>query len=420
MGWWQQLFGMQAARPASDDDFWYRPVAAATSGGMRVNAASATRASAVYACVVLLSDTVGSLPLHIFERTTNGKRRAENHPLADILQHQPNVWQSSQEFRTMMQTHALLRGNAIARRLSGPRGAVDQLVPLNPDHVQIDQLESGRLVYRYTPSGDAQAVTLSQDEVFHLRAPLLDATGVLGVSPIDHAADVVGGMLAAQAYGNRFFANDARSSVYIKHPGHLKNTEALAKTWERAHGGDNQHRVAILEEGMEVGQLSVTPEQAQFLETRKFLVGDIARIFRVPPHMIGDHEKGASFASVEQQSLDFVTHSIRPWLTRWEEAIRRDLIINPDRFFAEHVVEGLLRGDIKARYEAYAIGRQWGWLSVNDIRKKENLNPVEDGDAYLVPLNMVPAGEARRSDGRGIILGTPQSLDSTHTKCVVH
>ena len=196
-----------------------------------------------------------------------------------------------------------------------------------------------------------------------------------------------------QDYGNRFLGNNAQPSVVLTHPGQLgaEGAKNLKAGWRQAQGSGQQHGVAVLEEGMDIRTLSVTPEQAQFLETRKFTVTDICRIFRVPPHMIADLEK-ATFSNIEHQSLDFTVHSLRPWLVRWEQSIARDLIVNNRAFFAEHNVDGLLRGDLKTRYEAYAIARQWGWLSVNEIRRLENKNPVPGGDEFLSPLNMTPAG----------------------------
>jgi hypothetical protein len=248
--------------------------------------------------------------------------------------------------------------------------------------------------------------------VWHLRG--LSSDGLVGLSPIQLMRQAIGLGMATEEFGARFFGNDARPGGVLQHPGVLGNEafERLQSSWETRHGGlSNSHRVAILEEGMQYSQIGIPPEDAQFLETRKFQVTEIARAFRVPPHMLADLER-ATFSNIEHQSIEFVVHSIRPWLVRWEQSIQQQLMLDRDRqkYFAEFVVDGLLRGDTVSRYQAYATGRQNGWLSANDIRTLENMNPVDGGDIYLVPLNMVPADMAGETmnqdapagnDGRG-------------------
>lgn len=218
------------------------------------------------------------------------------------------------------------------------------------------------------------------------------------MSPIDAARHSIGAQIAATEYAARFWANDARPGGIIKHPGHFKDADSktnFIRAWQRALTGANRHKVNVLEHGMEYQETRLTNEQSQFLETRKYQNEDIARIFRLPPHKVGINEH-STFSNIEHQGLEFVTDTMLPWLKRWEQAIRRDLILEPERpvIFAEFNVDGLLRGDIESRYRAYAIGRNWGWLSVNEVRAKENLNGIgEDGDVYLQPLNMQPAGE---------------------------
>ena len=390
-----KLLGLdkKAATQPPDSDFWYAPISGRTQSGANVSPDSSLGVSAVLACVVLLSDTVASLPLHMYSRRNDGgKEIIPNHPLYDLLHSQSNKWQTAFELRQMLQTHVLLRGNAYAEIIPGPRGAVDQLVPLHPDRMRVEQLDSGNIVYRYTIPGKPERL-YSADDIFHLRGPICDKDGLCGVSLIDLQREAIGGAMAVQDYGNRFLGNNAQPSVVLTHPGQLgaEGAKNLKAGWRQAQGSGQQHGVAVLEEGMDIRTLSVTPEQAQFLETRKFTVTDICRIFRVPPHMIADLEK-ATFSNIEHQSLDFTVHSLRPWLVRWEQSIARDLIVNNRAFFAEHNVDGLLRGDLKTRYEAYAIARQWGWLSVNEIRRLENKNPVPGGDEFLSPLNMTPAG----------------------------
>ena len=319
--------------------------------------------------------------------STGGKRVEPDHPLADLLTRQPNSWQSAFEFRQLLQQHLLLRGNAYAAIVPGVRGAVDELIHLSPDRVTVASTDEG-VAYVYRDGAGAD-ITYTQNEIFHLRGPMLDDSGLVGLSVIDFQRETIGGALAAQAYGNRFFSNDARPGVVLTHPGTLgaEPQQRLKDGWRKAHGDGGQHGVAVLEEGMDVKTLSITPEQAQFLGARKYSATDIARIFRVPPHLIGDLER-ATFSNIEHQGIDYVTHALRPWLVRWEQAISRQLMIAPQTFFAEHRIEGLLRGDTKTRYEGYAIARQWGWMSVNEIRSLENLNPIAGGDQFLAPLNM--------------------------------
>jgi HK97 family phage portal protein len=257
--------------------------------------------------------------------------------------------------------------------------------------VSVEQREDMTLLYTVRRP-DGSTIELAQDQVLHLRGLTSDA--VLGRSVISDARDVIGPAFATQQYAGKFWANDATPGVVLKHPAKLSQDAAtrLKDSWNSAFAGSgNARRTALLEEGMTIERLNMTAEDAQFLETRKLQRSEIAGLFRVPPHMIGDLER-ATFANIEHQGIAFVTHCIRPWLVRWEQAIQRDLITAEQVYFAEHAVEGLLRGDIKSRYDAYAVGRNWGWLSVNDIRRLENLNAIDSGDIYLQPLNMVEAG----------------------------
>ena len=239
---------------------------------------------------------------------------------------------------------------------------------------------------------------LTDDRVWHLRG--LSNDGLDGYSPISLMRQAIGLSMAAEKFGAKFFGNDARPGGILLHPGQLGDEAAkrLTETWESRHGGlSGAHRVAVLEEGLSYKEIGIPPDDAQFLETRKFQVNEIARIYRIPPHMLADLER-ATFSNIEHQSIDFVTHTIRPWLVRWEQSIKQNLMVpaDRDRYFAEFLVDGLLRGDTKSRYEAYAIGRQNGWFSADDIREMENLNPLPDGkgEEYLIPLNMIPAGSA--------------------------
>ncbi|MDI3341602.1 MAG: phage portal protein [Sphaerobacter sp.] len=365
---------------------------ARSSSGLAVNEESALRVAAVYSAVRVLAETLAMLPLHVYRRLARGKDRASEHPLYPLLHDQPNPEMTSFVFRETLMGHLALWGNAYAQIVYDGAGRVAELWPLRPDWMDVDRDASGRLRYVYrTPAG---ARTFAPSEVLHI--PALSFDGLKGKPPLAVAREAIGLALATQEYGARFFANDARPGIVLKHPGTLsdKARANLLESWNRMHQGlRGAHRAAVLEEGMDIATVGIPPEDAQFLESRRFQVTEIARIFRVPPHLIGDLDR-ATYSNIEQQSLEFVQYTMLPWLRRWEQAINAKLFTEQERrdgYFVEFQVEGLLRGDTKSRYEAYAVGRQNGWLSANDIRELENLNPIEGGDVYLVPLNMVPA-----------------------------
>lgn len=351
------------------------------------------RHSAVYACVRLLAETVASLPLHVYRRTATGKELATDHPLYRVLHDSPNDEMTSFQFREVMQAHLALWGNAYAQIQRDGSGRI-QLWPIQPQYVQPERNNAGQIVYKvyqYQTTGTFRY--LSYDEMLHI--PGLSFNGIVGLSPIGLAREAIGLGLAAEKFGARFFGSGTNFGTVLTHPNSLSD-EALAhlrRSFEkRAKGLDNSHSMLILEEGLDIKNVAIPPEDSQFIETRKFQVNDIARIFRIPPHMIGDLER-ATFSNIEQQSIEFVQHTIRPWLVRWEQQINKKLLGGD--YFAEFNVDGLLRGDIKSRYEAYAIARQNGWMSANDIRRLENMDPLPGrvGDTYLVPLNMQDAAQ---------------------------
>jgi HK97 family phage portal protein len=363
-----------------------------TASGATVTTEGSLKNTTVFACVRVLAESVASLPLIVYERLGDGrgKRRAGEHSLYRILHDLSNTEMTSVELRETLMGHLALWGNAYGEIERDRGGRVRGLWPLRPDQMTVQRV-AGRLIYVYQLP-DGQRMTLPADMVMHLRG--LSTDGVMGYSPIALARQAVGLALATEEFGSRFFGNGARPGGVLQHPGVLSKDaqDRLRKSLESRHRGlSNAHRLMILEEGMTLKEVGIPPEDAQFLETRRFQVAEIARMFRVPLHMVGELER-ATNNNIEHQSLEFVIHTLRPWLVRWEQAISRDLLTPAERarYFAEHLIDGLLRGDIKSRYEAYATGRQNGWLSANDIRELENQNPVEGGDMYLVPLNMVP------------------------------
>ena len=370
-----------------------------TSGsGKSVTVQSAIQLSTVYACVRVISETIASLPLGIYETVNDGNEKATDHPLYRLLHDEPNSEMTSFVFREVMLAHLLLYGNSYSQIIRSGKNQVIGLYPLLPDHMDVDRDSKGNLTYTYTTS-DGKTVSIKPRDVLHI--PGLGFDGVMGYSPIALEKNAIGLGIASEEYGSKFFSNGARPSGILTHPNTVKNPKALRESWNSAYGGSsNSNRVAILEEGMKFEPIAIPNNEAQFLETRKFQVDEICRIFRVPPHLVGNLEH-ATFSNIEHQSIDFAVHTIRPWLVRIEQAMNRALLSDQEkgRFFVQFNIDGLMRGDYKSRMEGYAIGRQNGWLSANDIRALENQNPIpadQGGDAYLVNGNMISISTAMK------------------------
>lgn len=375
-----------------------------STSGKNVNERSAMQMTAVYACVRILSEAVAGLPLHLYRYNEDGgKEKAMDHPLYGLLHDEPNPEMTSFVFRETLMTHLLLWGNAYAQIIRNGKGEILALYPLMPNKMQVDRNDKGQLFYTYSRSKDEanvkdnSTVVLKPDDVLHI--PGLGFDGLVGYSPIAMAKNAIGMAIACEEFGAKFFANGASPSGVLEHPGILKDPERVRTSWNAAYGGSsNAHKVAVLEEGMKYTPISISPNEAQFLETRKFQINEIARIFRVPPHMVGDLEK-SSFSNIEQQSLEFVKYTLDPWVIRWEQSLSRALFSKDEKksYFFKFNVEGLLRGDYQSRMTGYATARQNGWMSANDIRELENLDriPSEDGgDLYLVNGNMLSLDKA--------------------------
>lgn len=375
-----------------------------SSAGKNVNERSAMQMTAVYSCVRILAEAVAGLPLHLYRyKEDGGKERAIDNNLYHLLHDEPNKEMSSFIFRETLMTHLLLWGNAYAQIIRNGKGEVVALYPLMPNKMQVDRNENGELYYIYTRSSDEAktmegvTVYLTPRDVLHI--PGLGFDGLVGYSPIAMAKNAIGLAIATEEYGAKFFANGAAPSGVLEHPGTIKDPSRLRENWNSTFGGSaNSGKVAVLEEGMKYTPISISPEQAQFLETRKFQIDEIARIFRVPPHMVGDLEK-SSFSNIEQQSLEFVKYTLDPWVIRWEQSLSRALLNEDEKrkYFFKFNLEGLLRGDYESRMSGYAVARQNGWMSANDIRELENMDkiPAEDGgDLYLINGNMLPLNKA--------------------------
>jgi HK97 family phage portal protein len=400
MGILTQFFA-QSFHPSQEPPKWLNAFAAwATASGLNVTPETALGVTAVFACIRVLAESVASLPLAVFRRLPDGrsKAKATDHYLYRLLHDQPNPEMTSFEFRETLMGHLGGWGNAYADIEVDGNGRVAALWPLLPNKMEKITRENGELIYHYRvpDSVGGRVRQLRGEFVFHLRG--LGADGLVGYSPIKLHCQAIGLTQAAEQFGATFFKNNARPAAVLEHPGQLgdKAQENLRTSWEAIHSGlENAHRLAILEEGMKMHEVGIPPDDAQFLQTRKFQIPEIGRMYRMQPHKIQDLEH-ATFSNIEHQSIEFVVDTLRPWLVRWEQRIHSDLLLprERDEFFAEFNVDGLLRGDIASRYGAYSVGRNGGWLSVNDIRERENMNPISGGDVYLQPLNMAPLAQA--------------------------
>ncbi|WP_303864248.1 phage portal protein [Alkalibaculum bacchi] len=368
---------------------------AGTSSGKPVNEHTAMQMTAVYSCVRILAETLAGLPLHVYKyNDSGGKEKYLQHPLYKLLHDEPNPEMTSFTFRETLMSHLLLWGNAYAQIIRNARGEVIALYPLMRNKMTVDRDKNGRLFYLYQRTIE-DSPTLKKDSLVYLdpsdvlHIPGLGFDGLVGYSPIAMAKNAVGLAIATEEYGAKFFANGAAPGGVLEHPGTIKDPQRVKDSWNTAYqGSSNSHRVAVLEEGMKYQPIGISPDQAQFLETRKFQINEIARIFRVPPHMLADLEK-SSFSNIEQQSLEFVKYTLDPWVVRWEQTMYRSLLMESEKptVFIKFNVDGLLRGDYASRMNGYATARQNGWMSTNDIRELENLDriPVEfGGDLYLI------------------------------------
>ena len=383
------------AHPASATANWSTYFGGSpTSSGVTVTPESSLQASAVYACTSVVAGTLSTLPVNLYRRLPSGGREhAIDHPLYDLLHDTPNDLLTSCEFREMMQAHLCLRGNAYAEIIRDAAGVVRALEPIHPDRVSVFQKSRG-ITYSIQDASGPQRV-LTPDVVLHIRG--LGPDGVLGYSPITLARNSIGLAMATETHGAKLFSNGARPSGILETTGNLTDAQlkALREHWEKIHSGpENANRMAILNGGMKYAGVSMSNDDAQFLETRKFQIPEIARIFRVPLHKIQDMS-GATFSNIEHQAIEFVTDCIRPWAVKWEQRMNAVLLTPTERrgYYIEFELSALLRGDTASRFNAYKIGREGGWLSSNDIRDLENMNRIEGGDTYMQPMNFTQLGK---------------------------
>ena len=391
-GLFARLFRSSPENPStslSNPAAWLTGLFGTSKTGVQVSEDNALTFSAVYAAVRIISETIASIPLNVYQADGETRVKAVGHPVQDLLAKAPNSVSSTFTFREAMASNLVLHGNAYAKIEMNAAGRPTALIPLNPMKVEVKVVD-GEKVYVFDKKH-----TYLDYEMLHFVG--LSFNGLTGKSPLSMAREAVAIGLAAQEYGARFYSNGANAGGVITAPGRL-NTEVvkrLRESWNRAQSGlGSSHSTAILEEGMKYEKIGLDPEAAQFLQSRKFQVNEIARIFRIPPSYLADLENSSTRANTEQQAIQFVRDCITPYVRRMEVELNRKLFREDEpNLYAYFTMEGLMRGDQKARYEAYATARQWGWLSVNDIRDLENLNPVEGGNIYLQPLNMVQSGQ---------------------------
>lgn len=405
-------FGKARADPKdSTAGSGYRFFFGPASSGKRVTERSSMQITAVYACVRVLSEAVASLPLHLYRYDEKGsKQKAIDHNLYFLLHDEPNEEMSSFVFRETIMTHLLLWGNAYVQIIRNGRDEIVGLYPLMPNKMTVDRDEDGHIYYTYqwssneAPINKTSTVILTPHEVMHI--PALGFDGTIGYSPIAMAKNAIGLSMAAEEYGSKFYANGAAPGGVLEHPGVLKDPEKVRDSWQAAFGGSqNANKVAVLEEGMKYEPISINPAEAQFLETRKFQIDEIARIFRIPPHMIGDLEH-ATFSNIEEQSLEFVIYVLQPWLSRIESSIARSLLAPKEKrqYFALFNVDGLLRGNYQSRMQGYATGINNGFMCPNDVRRLENWDLIPDeegGNLFMVNGSMTPLKMAGAAYGNG-------------------
>lgn len=359
--------------------------------GIQITETTAMQLSAVFAAVRVISETIASLPWDVKTTQNDIVRDAKDHPINKLI-HEPNAMMTDFTLREVCQAHLCLHGNAFIAIKRDASGQAVRLIPVHPDRVQVKVYEEAKF---YTID---KKETFDDSEMIHIVGLSFD--GIVGKSVIDSARESIGLGLAADQFGASFFGNGANVSAVLTHPGRMSDEayKRLIRSWTQRNSGlDNSHKTAILEEGMKVEKMSISPQESQFIATRQFSVVDIARFFRIPLAYLGSIENSSTRANIEEQGIQFQRNTILPWVKRWESELNRKLFMNSE-YYIRFNMEGLLRGDIKSRYEAYTKGRQWGWISANDVRRFENLAPIEGGDAYLQPLNMTEVGSTQQQD----------------------
>lgn len=382
-------------------DFFFSPIGSLTGSGARVDADSAMALSSVFACTRVLAESFAVLPFRLYRpRASGGRERVTDHWLHRLFCRQPNRWQTPFEWREMMQGHLALRGNGFNRIIEDGAGGVAELLPLHPDRIRVELVDEYAFRYRYSRRDGTQEL-LRPDQVWHLRG--LGGDGYVGYNPIEIARESIGEALQYQSFSARFFANNATPPFWIKVPGKFADKTARQSFREQvqeAQTGINRGKVMALDQGMELNQIGINQKDMQFLELRGAKVPEIARIFRVPLHMIGDLSK-ATFSNIEQQSIEFWTGTMHPWCERWESSIESALLGPDTDLEVEFEMRSQLRGDSAARAKYVQGLIQSAVLTPNEGREMEGLDPVDGGDERLIPVNMRLESEPLQPAGAG-------------------
>jgi len=383
---------------------WFSGGGVETNAGVRVTSATAMTFVAVYSCIDILSRTVGSLPLYLYRRLDGGgKELARKHPLFRLMRRQPNPEMTSMRYRTTLQGHLASWGNAYSFIEWGGNGYPRALWPLRPDRIHVSRT-AGNLKYKYYPASDdpqyAEGFTVPSGEILHI--PGFGFDGIMGYSPITLAREAIGLGMAADEFGSRYFGSGTHPGIIIEQVNGKLSKEAeasLRAALDDTYSGlGKAHRMMLLRDGMTAKPITINPQDSQFLETRKFQINEICRLFHIPPHMLADVEKSTSWGSgIEEQNIGFITHTMRPWFVLWEEELSRVLLLDSEKeeYFFEFDLMALLRGDAVKRWTAYIMGKRNGILNADEIRGWENLNPIPDGlgKEYIVEKNMIGLGD---------------------------
>jgi HK97 family phage portal protein len=400
----------------------------ASNSGVRVTRESALTWSAFYRAVNIISQGIGGLPLKVYQRGERYgreiKRHVPNHPVDLVLRVSPNEEQTPMRWKEYIGASMCLVGNSYNEIVRDDKqtGKLVALYPLHPERVTPRRNETTRVVeYEYN-SGENPPQVFEPHRILHI--PLF-GDDIVGKSPVTLFRETIGLGLGAERHAGASIGNGVSPSGALTHPEHLEKEahDRLREQFEKRHAGPhNAGRTLILEEGMAWSKIGVDAKDAQFIEQRTFQVDEIARIFGIPPHMLAENTR-STFSNIEHLAIEFVVHTLRPWLIRIEEEINRKLLPPDGEFYVKFTVDALLRGDIKARYEAYSVGRQWGWLSANDVREYEDLDPLEPdkGDIYLSPVNMIPAekaGQVADKTAQTPKAGAPTASDETESSSI--
>jgi len=374
-------------------DFWFAPVDGMSGSGSRVSADASMRLSAVFAAVRLISGQFAMLPFVMYRMNGLKREIVTDHWLFRLLAKRANRYQNAFEWREMMQGHMELRGNCFNQIIANGKGEITELMPIHPDRIKMELLDGGNYRYRVTDRNGSEQI-FARGDIWHIRG--MSSDGLMGLSTIECARESIGLGLSLQSYASRFFANDAKpSGGWIEFPGNFKDKTArdnFRESWQSQQGGANRGKVAVLEHGMKYNQLGMSNDDAQFIESRKEQISEIARWFGVPPHKIGDLARSTN-NNIEQQALEFVQDCMAPRAERWEASIEAELLLEDD-IEVEFDFAGLLRGDMAARSAYYTAGINAGWLVRNEARVAEKLDPIDGLDEPLRPLNMVEESDA--------------------------